>query len=185
MHRQNNKDGITISILISLLCIKMNQKKEATMQNIQSIMETLSAWVWGPYMLILLIGTGVFHTFRLMFLQFRLLPFAFVVIMVFSALVILGGIKSIAKAATFIVPIMAIGYVLGGLAIILTNLNLVIPALKLIFVDAFTGQAVAGGAIGTVIRYGVARSVFSNEVGIGSAPLLPQQLKQITLFVKV
>ena len=326
MHRQNNNDGITISILISLLCVKMDQKKEATMQNIQSIMETLSAWVWGPYMLILLVGTGVFLTFRLMFLQFRLLPFAFkqvfgrhekskdhegdishfgalmtalsatigtgniagvatacvlggpgavfwmwmtalvgmatkygeavlavkyrttnengqksggpmyyiehglkwkwlavlfalfgtiasfgigssvqsntvalavqnsmgietwitgVVITIFSALVILGGIKSIAKAATFIVPIMAIGYVLGGLAIILTNLNLVIPALKLIFVDAFTGQAVAGGAIGTVIRYGVARSVFSNEAGIGSAPLLPQQLKQITLFVKV
>lgn len=282
------------------------------MQNIQSIMETLSGWVWGPYMLVLLVGTGVFLTLRLMFLQFRLLPFAFkqvfskhdkgqkiegdishfaalmtalsatigtgniagvatacvlggpgavfwmwmtalvgmatkygeavlavkyritgangqksggpmyyiehglkwkwlavlfalfgtiasfgigssvqsntvalavqnsmgiqtwvtgIIITVFSALVILGGIKSIAKTASFIVPIMAIGYVLGGLAIILTNLELVIPAVKLIFVDAFTGQAIAGGAIGTVIRYGVARGVFSNEAGMGSAPI--------------
>lgn len=48
---------------------------------------------------------------------------------------------------------------------------MVIPALKLIFVDAFTGQAVAGGAIGAVIRYGVARGVFSNEAGMGSAPI--------------
>lgn len=282
------------------------------MQNIQSIMETLSGWVWGPYMLVLLVGTGVFLTLRLLFLQFRLLPFAFkqvfgkhehaknsdgdishfgalmtalsatigtgniagvatacvlggpgavfwmwmtalvgmatkygegvlavkyrvtnengqksggpmyyierglkwkwlailfalfgtiasfgigssvqsntvalaiqnslgietwitgIVITIFSALVILGGIKSIATASSFIVPIMAVGYVLGGLAIILTNTDLVIPALKMIFVDAFTGQAIAGGAIGTVIRYGVARGVFSNEAGMGSAPI--------------
>src|SRR5699024_4508938 len=63
-----------------------------------------------------------------------------VVITVFSALVILGGIRSIAKAATLIVPIMAIGYVTGGLIIILTNLDLVMPALELIFKDAFTGE---------------------------------------------
>lgn len=84
---------------------------------------------------------------------------------------ILGGIKSIAKAASFIVPIMAIGYVLGGLAIIFSNMDLLVPALKLIFTDAFTGEAVAGGAIGAVIRYGVARGVFSNEAGMGSAPI--------------
>ena len=282
------------------------------MQNLQSIMETLSGWVWGPYMLVLLVGTGVFLTLRLMFLQFRLLPFAFkqvfgkhdkakssdgdisqfgalmtalsatigtgniagvatacvlggpgavfwmwmtalvgmatkygegvlavkyrvtnengqksggpmyyierglkwkwlavlfalfgtiasfgigssvqsntvalavensmgiktwitgIIITAFSALVILGGIKSIAKAASFIVPIMAIGYVLGGLAIIFSNMDLLVPALKLIFTDAFTGEAVAGGAIGAVIRYGVARGVFSNEAGMGSAPI--------------
>ena len=275
-------------------------------------METLSGWVWGPYMLVLLVGTGVFLTLRLMFLQFRLLPFAFkqvfgkhdkakssdgdisqfgalmtalsatigtgniagvatacvlggpgavfwmwmtalvgmatkygegvlavkyrvtnengqksggpmyyierglkwkwlavlfalfgtiasfgigssvqsntvalavensmgiktwitgIIITAFSALVILGGIKSIAKAASFIVPIMAIGYVLGGLAIIFSNMDLLVPALKLIFTDAFTGEAVAGGAIGAVIRYGVARGVFSNEAGMGSAPI--------------
>lgn len=282
------------------------------MQNLQSIMETLSGWVWGPYMLVLIVGTGVFLTFRLMFWQFRMLPLAFkqvfgkhpqakshagdishfaslmtalsatigtgniagvatacvlggpgavfwmwmtalfgmatkygegvlavkyrvknengmmsggpmyyiehglkwkwlalifaffgtvasfgigssvqsntvalavqnsmgietwvtgIIITVFSALVILGGIKSIAKAATVIVPVMAVGYVAGGLIIILNHLELVVPALELIFKDAFTGEAVAGGAIGAVIRYGVARGVFSNEAGMGSAPI--------------
>ena len=282
------------------------------MQNLQHIMETLSGWVWGPYMLILIVGTGIFLTFRLLFWQFRMLPFAFkqvfskhkneastqgdisqfaslmtalsatigtgniagvatacvlggpgavfwmwmtalfgmatkygegvlavkyriknekgqmsggpmyyierglkwkwlailfalfgtlasfgigssvqsntvalavehslgietwltgIVITVFSALVILGGIQSISKASSFIVPFMAIGYVAGGLIIILNNLELVIPALQLIFHDAFTGEAIAGGAIGAVIRYGVARGVFSNEAGMGSAPI--------------
>lgn len=94
-----------------------------------------------------------------------------VVITILSALVILGGIKSIAKASTFIVPFMAIIYVIGGLTIILMHADLIIPAFKLIFSDAFTGQAVAGGAIGAVIRYGVARGVFSNEAGMGSAPI--------------
>lgn len=282
------------------------------MQNLQSMMETLSGWVWGPYMLVLIVGTGVFLTFRLLFWQFRMLPLAFkqvfckhdkaqkepgdishfaslmtalsatigtgniagvatacvlggpgavfwmwmtalfgmatkygegvlavkyriknekgqmsggpmyyierglkwkwlaivfaffgtvasfgigssvqsntvalavenslgvetwitgVVITVFSALVILGGISSISKASSVIVPIMAILYVTGGLIIILNNLHLVVPAFELIFRDAFTGEAVAGGAIGAVIRYGVARGVFSNEAGMGSAPI--------------
>ena len=282
------------------------------MQNLQNFMETLSGLVWGPYMLVLIVGTGVFLTFRLLFWQFRMLPLAFkqvfgkhpkkhegdisqfaslmtalsatigtgniagvatacvlggpgavfwmwmtalfgmatkygegvlavkfrikndkgemsggpmyyierglgakwkwlavlfalfgtlasfgigssvqsntvalavenslgistlttaIIITAFSALVILGGIKSISKASSVIVPIMAVGYVLGGLAIIVNNLELVIPALKLIFTYAFTGEAAAGGAIGAAIRYGVARGVFSNEAGMGSAPI--------------
>lgn len=282
------------------------------MQNLQNIMETLSGLVWGPYMLVLIVGTGVFLTFRLLFWQFRMLPLAFkqvfgkhpkkhegdisqfaslmtalsatigtgniagvatacvlggpgavfwmwmtalfgmatkygegvlavkyrvknekgemsggpmyyierglgskwkwlavlfalfgtlasfgigssvqsntvalavenslgvstfttaIIITAFSALVILGGIKSISKASSVIVPIMAIGYVFGGLIIIFNNLELVVPALKLIFTYAFTGEAAAGGAIGAAIRYGVARGVFSNEAGMGSAPI--------------
>ena len=94
-----------------------------------------------------------------------------VVLTVFTALVILGGIKSISRVSSAIVPVMAIGYVLGGLVVIFSNLSLVGPVLELIFTDAFTGQAVAGGALGTVIRYGVARGVFSNEAGMGSAPI--------------
>ncbi|HAA06750.1 MAG TPA: sodium:alanine symporter family protein, partial [Acinetobacter schindleri] len=94
-----------------------------------------------------------------------------VIITAFSALVILGGIKSIARASSFIVPIMAIGYVAGGLIIIFNNLELVGPALKMIFTYAFTGEAAVGGAIGAAIRYGVARGVFSNEAGMGSAPI--------------
>ena len=94
-----------------------------------------------------------------------------VVLTVFTALVILGGIKSISRVSSAIVPVMAIGYVLGGLVVIFSNLELLGPVLELIFTDAFTGQAVAGGALGTVIRYGVARGVFSNEAGMGSAPI--------------
>jgi AGCS family alanine or glycine:cation symporter len=88
-----------------------------------------------------------------------------------TALVILGGIKSIGRAASFIVPFMAIFYVLGGLVIIFMHIDRVPATIGLIFTDAFTGQAMAGGAIGTVIRYGVARGVFSNEAGMGSAPI--------------
>ena len=94
-----------------------------------------------------------------------------VVLTVFTAVVILGGIKSISKVSSVLVPFMAVFYVLGGLIIILLNLDGLMPALLLIFSDAFTGDAVAGGALGTVIRYGVARGVFSNEAGMGSAPI--------------
>ncbi|MDO5687503.1 MAG: sodium:alanine symporter family protein [Neisseria sp.] len=284
------------------------------MEALQEYLNVVSAWVWGPYMLLLLVGTGVYLTFRLLFLQFRLLPFALkqafwphkgakdgsqegdishfaalmtalsatigtgniagvatavvaggpgavfwmwitaifgmatkyaegilavkyrttnskgemsggpmyyiekglnwkwlaiafalfgtlasfgigssvqsnsvaqsittsfaipgwitgIVLTVLTAIVILGGIKSIARASSLIVPFMAIFYVLGGLIIIGLHLDLLGKAFTLILTDAFTGQAVAGGAIGTVIRYGVARGVFSNEAGMGSAPI--------------
>ncbi|AZU63856.1 alanine/glycine:cation symporter family protein [Neobacillus mesonae] len=94
-----------------------------------------------------------------------------IILTIFTALVILGGIQSIGRVTSIFVPFMAIFYVLGGLAIIVMNLDLVPHALGLIFSDAFSGQAVAGGAIGSVIRYGVARGVFSNEAGMGSAPI--------------
>ncbi len=284
------------------------------MESLKTLFDTLGGWVWGPYMLVLLVGTGVYLTVRLMGIQFTLLPFALkqaftpqkktegetqegdishfgalmtalsatigtgniagvatavvvggpgavfwmwitaifgmatkygegvlavkyriqnskgemsggpmyyiergmkqkwlailfagfatiasfgigssvqsnsvaqsihasfgiegwitgVILTVFTAVVILGGIKSISKVSSVIVPFMAVFYVLGGLIIILLNLDALMPALKLIFSDAFTGNAVAGGALGTVIRYGVARGVFSNEAGMGSAPI--------------
>ena len=93
------------------------------------------------------------------------------VMTIFSALVILGGIKSITKASSFIVPFMAVAYVTGGLFVIFNNLDLVGPALEMIFTYAFTGEAAVGGAVGAAIRYGVARGVFSNEAGMGSAPI--------------
>lgn len=88
-----------------------------------------------------------------------------------TALVILGGIKSIGKVTSYLVPIMALFYVFGGLIIVLLNFTEVPAVVGLIFTDAFTGKAMAGGAIGTVIRWGVARGVFSNEAGLGSAPI--------------
>jgi AGCS family alanine or glycine:cation symporter len=94
-----------------------------------------------------------------------------VVLTAITALVIVGGIKSIARVTSVIVPFMALFYLLGGLMIIVLNIELLWPALKLVMTDAFTGSAVAGGALGTVIRYGVARGVFSNEAGLGTAPI--------------
>ena len=93
------------------------------------------------------------------------------VLLVITALVILGGIRSIGRVSSVIVPFMAIGYLAGGAVILATHLDLIEPAFKLILSDAFTGQAMAGGALGSVIRYGVARGVFSNEAGMGSAPI--------------
>ncbi|CCQ96308.1 Sodium/alanine symporter AgcS [[Clostridium] ultunense Esp] len=94
-----------------------------------------------------------------------------IILAFFTALVILGGIKSIGRVTAYLVPFMALFYVVGGFIIILYNVDKIVPAFSLIFSDAFTGQAMAGGAIGTVIRYGVARGVFSNEAGLGSAPI--------------
>ena len=94
-----------------------------------------------------------------------------IIITAFTALVILGGIKSIGRVTSIFVPVMALFYVICGLIILVMNADLVPGAVSLIFSDAFTGQAVAGGAIGTVIRWGVARGVFSNEAGLGSAPI--------------
>jgi AGCS family alanine or glycine:cation symporter len=88
-----------------------------------------------------------------------------------TGLVLMGGLKRIARVVSFIVPIMAIFYVGGGLLIIVKHYELVLPALTLILQDAFTGHAVAGGAIGAVIRYGIARGIFSNEAGLGTAPI--------------
>ncbi|WP_039042806.1 sodium:alanine symporter family protein [Sporosarcina sp. ZBG7A] len=94
-----------------------------------------------------------------------------IALVIFGALVILGGIKSIGKVTAFFVPIMALFYFIAGAIIIILNFDLVPAAFGLIFSDAFSGQALAGGAIGTVIRFGVARGLFSNEAGLGSAPI--------------
>ncbi|MDR2302432.1 MAG: sodium:alanine symporter family protein [Deltaproteobacteria bacterium] len=90
---------------------------------------------------------------------------------IFTAAVILGGVKSIAKASSVIVPLMAILYVFVGLIIIVMNLNLVPEAFALICKEAFTMKAGIGGLLGSAIKYGVARGVFSNEAGLGSAPI--------------
>jgi alanine or glycine:cation symporter, AGCS family len=89
----------------------------------------------------------------------------------FTGLVILGGIKSIARVTAKIVPFMAIIYVVGSLIILIANAQALPHAIGLIFTNAFTGQAVGGGVLGTVIRFGVARGLFSNEAGLGSAPI--------------
>lgn len=98
-----------------------------------------------------------------------------IVLAALVALVTVGGIKKIGKVTEIIVPFMAAIYILGGLIIILANIQLLPSALGTIFSEAFTGSAAAGGFIGSTlalsIRYGVARGVFTNEAGLGSAPI--------------
>lgn len=93
------------------------------------------------------------------------------ILAILTGLVILGGIKSIGNVAGVIVPFMAVFYVLGGLIIILMNITEIPHAFGLIFGEAFTAESVGGGVLGTAVRYGVARGVFSNEAGLGSAPI--------------
>ena len=110
------------------------------------------------------------------------LPFAFpriavgVIFGIITAVVIIGGIKSIAVVCEKLVPFMAAFYVLGCIVILGINADYILPAVKAILTLAFQPGAVAGGLVGGGIRlalqYGVARGLFSNESGMGSAPLV-------------
>ena len=93
------------------------------------------------------------------------------VLFLLAGMVILGGIKTIGKVTSFFVPIMAVFYVVAGLIVMIMNINLVPQAFAMIFEFAFTGEAAVGGSIGAAIRFGVARGLFSNEAGLGSAPI--------------
>ncbi len=90
--------------------------------------------------------------------------------------VIIVGVKSISKICTRLVPFMALFYILGCLYILIVNHDYILPAISWICEDAFTGQAVGGGAAGggimLVARYGIARGLFSNEAGMGSEPIV-------------
>lgn len=95
--------------------------------------------------------------------------------------VILGGIRSIAKVCSTLVPFMALIYVLGCFVILIINSAYILPALKLIVTSAFNGQAAGGGFVGATVmmaaRYGIARGLFSNESGLGSAPIIAAAAK--------
>ena len=97
-------------------------------------------------------------------------------IAVLIGLVVLGGIKSIARVCTMLVPFMAIFYVIGCIVILIMNAPYVWPALKLICEAAFSPEAAGGGFVGSTVmlaaRYGIARGLFSNESGMGSAPIV-------------
>jgi AGCS family alanine or glycine:cation symporter len=98
-----------------------------------------------------------------------------IILSVLTAMVILGGIKRISDVASIFVPFMVAIYFIGALIVILTHLGQLGVGVKLIFEHAFTGTAATSGFIGAslaqTIRYGVARGLFSNESGMGSAPI--------------
>ncbi|MCH4213386.1 MAG: alanine:cation symporter family protein [Prevotella sp.] len=98
------------------------------------------------------------------------------VVCVLTGIVLLGGVKSIAKVCEMLVPFMAILYILGCIYILFVNGHFVWPAIKLIFQSAFNPKAAGGGFAGTTVmmaaRFGIARGLFSNESGLGSAPIV-------------
>ena len=99
-----------------------------------------------------------------------------IVLALLVAAVILGGVKSISRVCSMLVPFMALFYTLGCIYILFVNHAYLWPALKLIVVSAFNPQAVGGGLAGTTVimvaRYGISRGLFSNESGLGSAPIV-------------
>lgn len=103
------------------------------------------------------------------------------IITILVALVLVGGIKSIARVCTALVPSMAVLYVLGCLVILCMNYEYILPSLELIISAAFTPASaiggMAGGGIMLAARYGIARGLFSNESGLGSAPLVAAAAK--------
>lgn len=101
-----------------------------------------------------------------------------VVITILALIIIVGGIKYISKVSSVVVPFMAIFYVIAGIIVILGNIENLPAGIKEIFTMAFSVQAVGGGLCGTItasmmnaMRFGVARGVFSNEAGMGSAAI--------------
>jgi AGCS family alanine or glycine:cation symporter len=89
---------------------------------------------------------------------------------VLVGMVIIGGITRIAQVTSKLVPFMTITYVVGCLVVIFEHFDKIVPTVALIFSSAFDGEAVAGGAVG-VMLIGIRRAVFSNEAGVGSAPI--------------
>ncbi len=114
-------------------------------------------------------NTGVTHIFNGIILTFL------------TGIVIIGGIRSIARFCTILVPFMVVFYLTGCMFILTLNYENIPSAVWLIIKTAFTGQSALGGFVGATVaqamRYGVARGLFSNEAGLGSAPIVASVAK--------
>jgi AGCS family alanine or glycine:cation symporter len=103
-------------------------------------------------------------------------PVTGVVLAAVTALVVLGGIKRIVEVTQVLVPFMCIVYLSGALVIVIRFIDQVPGAIALVLQSAFEGQAAAGGfagaTVGAAVRFGIARGLFSNEAGLGSAPIV-------------
>lgn len=133
-------------------------------------------WMWiaaffgiGSFTQVNAISSAVAQTFKLP------MTVTIIIITILVALVTFGGIKSISKVAEGIVPFMAVFYCIGAMLVLSFNISQLPYAFVLIFKSAFTGTAMTGGFLGATvamaIKNGIARGVFSNESGLGSAPI--------------
>ena len=107
-----------------------------------------------------------------------------IVLTILVAITLLGGIKSIGKVSSYLVPAMAIFYIVSGLIVIGARIEMVPAAFQLIFVSAFKGQAAVGGFVGAgimaAVSLGFSRGVFSSEAGLGSSPIAAAAAKTDT-----
>ncbi len=100
-----------------------------------------------------------------------------IVLSIITSFVIFGGLKKIAKVATTIVPFMVLVYLLAVIYIVITNAGQILPSLKLIFTEAFNLKTAVQGGLWGLIIIGIRRAVFSNEAGVGNAPMYHGQSK--------
>ncbi len=100
-----------------------------------------------------------------------------IVLSIITSFVIFGGLKKIAKVATAIVPFMVLVYLLAVVYILLTNVSEILPSFKLIFTEAFNLKTLVTGGLWGLIIIGIRRAVFSNESGVGTAPMFHGQSK--------
>ena len=137
-------------------------------------------WMWlaGLFALFgMLAGFGIGNGVQCFEVSSALLTFGIpraytaVVLGVLVFAVIVGGVRRISEVASAVVPFMAIAYVLACLIILLTNISALPEAFGSIFTNAFTGKAAATGTLTQVILMGFKRGIFSNEAGLGSAPI--------------
>ena len=102
--------------------------------------------------------------------------FTGIILTVLCSTILIGGFKRIFSSLLFCLPFMSVFYLLGGITIILLNISSFLPAFFQIFIYAFSFKSVGGGVMGYVIivamRYGLARGIFSNEAGLGTAPMI-------------
>lgn len=103
------------------------------------------------------------------------------IVMILIALVVIGGVQWISRLCSVLVPFMAVIYVIGCVIVLCLCAGTVFPAIKLIVTEAFSARAITGGFFGSMImlamRYGIARGLFSNESGLGSAPIVAASAK--------
>ena len=177
--------GISTKYAEGLLAVKYRVKTKRG-QMIGGPMYALEkglGWKWLAVLFAIFASFGIGSTVQanaistLVENQYNVSPYITgLVVTALGAAVIVGGVKSIAKVCGMLVPFMAIFYVLGCIYILFVNHAYLLPALQVIFDSAFTTKAAGGGFAGSTLimaaRYGIARGLFSNESGLGSAPIV-------------
>ena len=170
--------GISTKYAEGLLAVKYRVKtKRGTMLGgPMYALEKGLGWKWLAVLFALFAALASFIS-TLVENQYGISPYITgAIVTALGAAVILGGVKSISKVCGMLVPFMALFYVLGCIYILCVNHAYLLPAIHVIFDSAFTTKAAGGGFAGSTMmiaaRYGIARGLFSNESGLGSAPIV-------------